>query len=454
MNETVLISGKALTLKIKILQTLATLETLLFSGVVFVVLQAFYSLFFAGKVVLNIFTTTHYLYYTQIYLKAVSVSVSVVLLLYFALKCVYIKKFDTCNVKQFILSNDVLIPLVFMLLWAFVSTLLSTNVKVSFLGSGYTNEGFFTILQYGVIFLAAYISKDKIRQAKDIILWVFISSATLVCFIMLLKNQLGLPLNSPASSGVFNNSNHFGYFLAMSSSAVFAAIVYSKNFAVRCVLMVSLALNVYCLYISKTLGAHLGYLVAILFVVVSAILTKKINYKNLAVAVAVSLMVTIVVNVTKESNIFNQYLKLLQDIGLVSDDLLGGSDASGAGTGRIGLWKRTLNIVAQVPLFGKGLDIYKQNNIFDNTLDMPHNEYLQVASNIGLPAAIVYVGFIIWWFIRSYKQRNLLSVTNLILMAASIAYIVSAFFGNTFTYTYPYFLIFITITLRKPQRTE
>ena len=44
MNETVLISGKALTLKIKILQTLATLETLLFSGVVFVVLQAFYLL--------------------------------------------------------------------------------------------------------------------------------------------------------------------------------------------------------------------------------------------------------------------------------------------------------------------------------------------------------------------------------------------------------------------------
>ena len=101
-----------------------------------------------------------------------------------------------------------------------------------------------------------------------------------------------------------------------------------------------------------------------------------------------------------------------------------------------------------MPWFGKGLDLYHANNIYDTTLDVAHNEYLTMASNIGIPGLLAYVATMIWWFVRAIRMRKLLKGADLALMAAAVAYLVSAMFGNSFTYTYPYFLVFFALSIQ------
>ena len=129
----------------------------------------------------------------------------------------------------------------------------------------------------------------------------------------------------------------------------------------------------------------------------------------------------------------------------------GGGDTGSAGTGRFGLWKRTIAVIRQVPWFGKGLDLYHNNNIYDTTLDVSHNEYITMASNIGIPGFVMYFGTVIWWFVRAVRARKILTVCDLTLLATAFAYLISAIFGNSFTYTYPYLMIFLAISMQKPQ---
>ena len=104
-----------------------------------------------------------------------------------------------------------------------------------------------------------------------------------------------------------------------------------------------------------------------------------------------------------------------------------------------------------MPWFGKGLDLYHANNVYDPTLDVAHNEYLTMASNIGIPALLMYLGTLVWWFVRAVRARKVLTVCDLTLLATAFAYLISAIFGNSFTYTYPYLLIFLAMNIQKPQ---
>ena len=143
--------------------------------------------------------------------------------------------------------------------------------------------------------------------------------------------------------------------------------------------------------------------------------------------------------------------ELFVDIGNVLNPSSGGGSGgnSSAGTGRFGLWKRTISVIKKVPWFGKGLDLYYANNIYDSSLDVPHNEYLAIASNIGIPGLLMYLTAIVWWFVRAIVQKKHLKGFDLVLLATAFAYLISAFFGNSFTYTYPYFLVFFALSIQK-----
>lgn len=73
-----------------------------------------------------------------------------------------------------------------------------------------------------------------------------------------------------------------------------------------------------------------------------------------------------------------------------------------------------------------------------------------MASNIGIPGLVMYIGTVIWWFIRAVKARKALTVCDLTLLAVTFSYLISAVFGNSFTYTYPYLLIFLALSMQKP----
>lgn len=90
------------------------------------------------------------------------------------------------------------------------------------------------------------------------------------------------------------------------------------------------------------------------------------------------------------------------------------------GTGRLYLWKITLDFILQKPLFGYGMDTYayycphyrkdKINNLMatdDILITKPHNFYLAIAFGAGIPALLAMIALFIIHFARSfsvYKQ--------------------------------------------------
>ena len=81
---------------------------------------------------------------------------------------------------------------------------------------------------------------------------------------------------------------------------------------------------------------------------------------------------------------------------------------------------RTIAVIKQVPWFGKGLDLYHGNNIYDTSLDVSHNEYITMASNIGIPGLIMYLVTMVWWFVRAVMARKSLTGVDSYLRANHI----------------------------------
>lgn len=98
------------------------------------------------------------------------------------------------------------------------------------------------------------------------------------------------------------------------------------------------------------------------------------------------------------------------------------------------------------PVLGYGPDNLEEEYAKVNIKETrPHNEYLQYAVCLGVPALLLYLGALLNIFIRNFKQRKLLSEGNIIALVASFGYLASAFFGNTMYYTTPYFFIILAI---------
>ncbi|MDE5654875.1 MAG: O-antigen ligase family protein [Clostridia bacterium] len=430
----------------------------LFSGVMLVLLQAFFCLALVGKVTNTVSNNSHFMHYSQMYFTFCSMLLTVFLVAYYIVKIYVGIEQRKLNLGKFIQDNLILLPFVFMLIWALISTYKSPYFEKSLYGAGYINEGYFTVLQYAVVFLSAYAIRDEIKWSKEAILWSFIVMAGVICIIFTGIEITNYKIPTSLKSGVFNNSNHYGYFLAMSSTATFGALVYSNRKWQMLLALLLLPFNVFQLLACNTLGANIAYICGIAFLICSGLITKKLDWKRLLVACALSGVVNFVFEVSGRTNMWSSYVELFKDVKRIISPSSGGGDSSGdnssAGTGRFGLWKRTIAVIKQVPWFGKGLDLYHSNNIYDTSLDVSHNEYITMASNIGVPGFVMYFGTMIWWFVRAIRARKILTTCDLILLATTFAYLISAIFGNSFTYTYPYLMIFLAMSMQKPQFRE
>ena len=279
-----------------------TVSYVLFSGVMLVLLQAFFCLVLVGKVTNTVSNNSHFMYYSQMYFTFCSMLLTVFLLAYYVVKIYVGVERRRLNLGRFIQDNLILLPFVFMLIWALISTYKSPYFEKSLYGAGYINEGYFTVLQYAVVFLSVYAIRDEIKWSKEAILWSFIVLAGIICIVFTGIEITNYKIPTSLKSGVFNNSNHYGYFLAMSSTATFGALVYSKRKWQMLLALLLLPFNVFQLLACNTLGANIAYICGIAFLICSGLITKKLDWKMLLVACALSGIVNLVLEVSGRTN--------------------------------------------------------------------------------------------------------------------------------------------------------
>lgn len=94
-------------------------------------------------------------------------------------------------------------------------------------------------------------------------------------------------------------------------------------------------------------------------------------------------------------------------------ELLQGRGQDAFGSGRLGVWRHTLAMAAQSPLVGNGPDTFlyaMQAYLTDHgltlaeTFDNPHNEYLAILVNNGIPALGMYLALLAGVLLRCLRR--------------------------------------------------
>ena len=122
------------------------------------------------------------------------------------------------------------------------------------------------------------------------------------------------------------------------------------------------------------------------------------------------------------------------------------------GTGRIYIWKNTLEKIQENYLFGVGIDNFSL--AFDNSLidgisgfmvDKAHNEYLQIMLCEGVIKGILYIVFLLIIFFKNLvKKKDKLTFA---LFLSFTCYCIQAFFNISVTRVFPLFFIILGLLI-------
>jgi O-Antigen ligase. len=391
---------------------------------------------------------------------------------------------EKTTVKQWVWQHGSYLCLVAVLLLGALATVFSTDIRLSFFGDYYRKEGLLTMGAYAGIFMAA--SAVHSEQLKKRLIDIFVLVSLFLGIIVILQG-LGLPIRSVVYqfnindtvafvpwSAIFHQINHYGYYLTLGILATAGLFVCEAGKLRRIFWVFVFGLLTGVLIKNNTFGAYLGVCAGLVMLLGISIRRKEGLRKTLilmAVFIAISIVPNALMGQVKSNvtvltgdlkNIAQTIIEPAQSaepttnhagVEATAAQEKAQAEANKAGHGRWKIWSESIAIIKNYPLLGKGPDnlgeLFRQKHLYG---DRPHNEYLQVAATMGIPAMLLYLGALGWAFVAAAKALNKMKPTGIIALGAVTAYLASAMFGNTMYYTYPYFLIFLAILLTGAQK--
>ena len=247
-------------------------------------------------------------------------------------------------------------------------------------------------------------------------------------------------------TAIFSQYNHYGYYLMLAVMLSAGLFIYSKSAAGKAVYMLSLLFGSVLLGINATRGCELACAAGFVFLLIVFIVTDRKRLLWLAAAGAayvgaIGVSYLISPESLERMTVLKQEVESAAETKEVSDSL---------GSGRGLLWKHTIRYISERPVLGFGVEgiaerLAKDSNGLNSR---PHNEYLQWAAFFGIPAALLYLSGVISVYVRAVKQRIDLSPMRVVALTAAFSYAASAVFGNTMSYTAPFFFALLGLGYR------
>ena len=318
-----------------------------------------------------------------------------------------------------------------LLLCGFISVFFSADKELAIIGS-HRLDGFISY----IIYAACYIGTRMLKNSQK--------ELGIIRFLSIVTTSLCMDyfINGSVTS-IFFNQNHFGYLLTLSSMLLCGLYVFEQKKYLKIIYIVMFCINTYTLININTFGCYLAVLLGLSFFPIFMIFSnknKKIILQTIIVLglfIAISIISDYYTNITR-----NNFTELSNDIIKITTNA---SDAQYAGSLRVRLWKHAFKYIKRRPFFGYGPEGTYYSWIYndDMAFDRPHNEYIQCALFMGIPAALFYITGLILLFIHCMKNRIKLTNHKIIAGIAVFSYCISAFFGNTMFYTTPYFFMML-----------
>ncbi len=337
--------------------------------------------------------------------------------------------------------------LLFMfVLWSIFSCLFSDNISLSFNGSDFRKEGLHTYFIYSGIFSLGYALKNKKYLMS--LFKVFVTVSIILSILMVLNNDyLNRLFTLQTDSAIFYNSNHFAYYLCIAIMINCFLISNTDKLIYKILWLCTFSFLVFTLIKNNSFGPYLSVFITLLvFLTISLLFNRKAFITSLIVFVLFS-SISFACNL-KRNFIPQETNKISQGI---SDIVENNEQAPTAGSGRWRLWVHGIKYAFEKPLFGYGQDNLEQRYLKDNIdIDRPHNEFVQHAASLGIPAVLLYISALITMFIPFLMKIKIQNTYSVSLYAAVFAYLVSSFFGNTMYYTTPFFVMLLAMAYSKP----
>lgn len=350
------------------------------------------------------------------------------------------KKKNNISPNDYIKTHLFPLMLGLMLLWSILATVFAENPTLALQGHTYRKDGLLAYFAYAGLFccgMALFQKKHILRVIKVITATAAILSIVTIINLEMI-NQL---FHIDARTSVFHNSNHYGYYLCVTLGLALLLILNSKQ-KIPFVSYILFVIITAALVINRSIGPYLGVWAGmIVCIVIYTFIRKERTFKIRSITSAILLLlVSIIVNTTT-AHLGSDLYGLLQD----GREIFYGTElAARAGSGRWRLWVNAVSFIGEKPLFGYGPDnLGERYAALGIGIDRPHNELLQFAASLGIPAMVFYITALAVQLKNFWINRYKLSAASIGLFSALFAYLVSSMFGNTMYYTSPFFFLLL-----------
>jgi len=330
-----------------------------------------------------------------------------------------------------------------------LSTVLSQAPQLSFFGSYTKFQGFISHLFYLIYFLIALQFLKKPKDIKTVFKIISVVGFIVAAYAILQK--LGLDFfDEQTKEGFLGRSfssmghpNYLGQFLIY---PIFTTIYFLKdsksirNLKKSWPYLVGIILLVAALFFTENRATFLALAITLTFYALFRA-DLRFRYKFLIASLVLALFVTLIIS----------YFPSVRSINI-----------------RLLLWEDSLELLKNIPIFGSGLETFKQiyPSVFSlelfqyedlyNVPSNAHNEALDISLMQGLYGFFVYIISIIVITYFAFKKREKL-LRNRFLQIATFAFL-AHFITNLFSYSLTvhniFFYTFIAIILLKTVHFE
>jgi O-antigen ligase len=380
--------------------------------------------------------------------------------LYFLLK----GKYRTINFSKQNMKYELIIVVLFCLV--ILSTILSINHKTSLYGTKDRYEGLLTYFSYFSIFLFSYRFLD-IKKVEKLLLGMTIISIPASVYGILQHYLLDFfprhssKLNDPRSYSLFDNANFFGSYLVLIMLLSITLYLTSKSKKLTSFYLISLCLAFTSLLFSATRSGWVGLFCGVVFITFFVVLERKFLWRKWVILLISFGLLMVLIN-TLENGVFRERMNtIFSDSYKIATNQSTGHE----GSFRFFIWEKSIPLINEYIWVGSGPDTFKyvfpnedkeKQAIFgDMIVDKAHNEYLQLAITLGIPALLTYLLLLLLIVKRGFQAAKRAKGKEKILLfgllSAIFGYSIQAFFNISVVPVAPLFWSILGITSAKSE---
>ena len=360
------------------------------------------------------------------YIVLLCINVLVILILFFK------KKYKKKIIDIFLLL---------IIIFAVISTIYAYKPSKALYGEWMRYEGLFTILYYITLaFISSFIKKeDKKKIVYFIIAFGVIQTLYAICQrFYLFKIPTTIYKGERWAKGLTINPNFLGSLILMSLSYSIGLFIDSKQRIKQIIYLIISSLLFFGLLLTNALSSVVGLIIVMIILLIYSIKNRLIiKYIILSIILIFILIITSSNNCT---TIVDDVLKTKTEAG----NIIKGDIDDDYGTGRIEVWRKTMDIVPNYLLHGVGIDNFA--HVIDGKsivrgvrhpirYDKAHNEYLQILVTMGIFSLISYLCLHFFVIKEGIKGKEIY------LLLPVIGYLVQAQFNISVIEVAPLFYI-------------